>query len=292
MRPIVRSARPEPTALFEADRLMGAIGAYCSLCERPIHDRPTMWDSARDVVVEQVDEVVWNELLMLCVNCADWQQRSAGSTAELLLPHKHLTFRVSDQSPFRYTLEQVTLRIVDDDGSSADADNTSNSSSAGTTNTNNVSTEVTSMAIVSGATPAAQNTIDRFQLNTPYYNAGTKTMTVPRNDHLALVDRRVTLRTDAWLMAARMIPIAVGLRRDAELTPAFLGMRHLAEHTGFWSVWLTQFWRVMPERDTMLTLFAPTRVVAPVASLTQPKGLRSPSPANTLLHGTSTAFLD
>ena len=270
MRPLKKALSPAPAALYDADRLMSAIGPYCSLCERPIHDAPALWDSGRDVAVESVGQAAWEGLLVLCVNCADWQEKTSGDPAELLLPDRATTMRVRGDSPYVYTLERITLRLVDEDGS--------------------VDESETDAAIVGGTTPAAANTVRRFCLNTPWYDEASKTMTVPRADHLKLTDRRVELRTAAWKRAEGVLPSALAARADPRLAGAFGAMRHLVEQTGFWSVWLTVFWRAIPDGAALLPLFAPEPRPAPRAGALA--AASPPAPYPTLLHGTSTDFLD
>jgi len=274
MRPLDKAAAPAPAALFEADRLMSAIGPYCSLCERPIHDRPTLWDSDQDVLVERVNRAAWEPLLVLCVNCAYWQRQTAGDPAGLALPHRETTMRVRRGSPYVYTLERVALRVVDEDGTAE--------------------TSEADAAIVSGTTPAAASTIRRFRLNTPWYDEGSKTMSVPRADHLQRTDRRVELRTEAWKRAEGVLPAALAARENPKLAGAFEGVRHLIEQTGFWSVWLTLFWRAIPDANAILPLFAPEPRPAPRPRRALAAGEAPPPPTAsvTLLHGTSTGFMD
>lgn len=244
MRPLQQDLAPEPFAVYEADRVMSVIGPFCSLCERPIPERPSMWDSVRDVLVPRIADPMPGAMLMLCVNCADWQQRSAGSNVELLLPQRATTFRANGDSPYRYTLETVILRIIDDD--------------------HPVETRSAQAAIVTGTTWAAANTIERFRLNTPYYDASTKTMTIPRADLFAGTDRRVDVRTAAWQRAESVVPIALAARENRALAGAFETVRHIIDQTGFWSAWLTVLWAAAPERDRVVSLFAPPLTAMPL----------------------------
>jgi hypothetical protein len=298
MRPLNKTFAPAPAALFDADRLMSAIGPYCSLCERPIHDRPALWDTGNDVLVERVGHAPGEALLVLCVNCADWQRQTAGDPAELALPHQETTMRVRRDSPYVYTLERITLRVVDEDGAAEESQ--------------------ADAAIVSGTTPAAAATIRRFRLNTPWYDETAKTLTVPRADHLQRTDRRVELRTEAWKRAEGVLPAALAARQNPALAGAFAGVRHLIEQTGFWSVWLTLFWGALPDGQAILPLFAPDPRPAPrlrrtlasdvaadvaadvtsdaaadvTADVVADGAAAPPTASVTLLHGTSTDFLD
>lgn len=243
MRPLVKSPLPR-IATFEADRVMSVIGPYCSLCERPLRESPEIWDTARDAVIERIGDARVDSLLMLCVNCAGWQRRTAGSPAGLLLPDRALTFRARGDSPYRYSLERVTVRTMDEGETVEEREDDA--------------------AIVSGTTPEALDTIARFRLNTPYYDAEAKRMTIPLYDALTLADRRVMMRTEAWHAAADLMPLAGG--------PAIESLRPIIEAGGFWSVWLTLFAPVVPEDDTLGRLF----------------GLHPSS----RFRGTSTAFLE
>ncbi|HYH06197.1 MAG TPA: hypothetical protein VEK11_03960 [Thermoanaerobaculia bacterium] len=213
--------------MFEADRVMSVIGPYCSLCERPLRDGPEIWDTARDAIIERIGNARVDSLLMLCVNCAGWQRRTAGSQAGLLLPDWGLTFRARGDSPYRYSLERVTVRIVDDNETVEEREDDA--------------------VIVSGSTPEAIATIERFRLNTPYYDAATKRMTIPRHDALTLADRRVVMRTEVWHDAADLLSFAGG--------PALHSLRSIIEAGGFWSVWLTLFAAVIPADDMLGRLF-------------------------------------
>ncbi|HEX8172016.1 MAG TPA: hypothetical protein VF824_15875 [Thermoanaerobaculia bacterium] len=271
MRPLIKAAPPAAAAIFEADRLMSAIGPYCSLCEVPLHAQPSIWDSGADRIRARVEEDRWQELLVLCSDCAYWQRHSRGDGSELMLPHHATTFRVEGDSPYVYTRERVTLRVIDESGG--------------------VESSETDAAIVGGTTAAAANTVRRFRLNTPYYDDAAKTMTVPRSAYLSLADRRVTLRTEAWKRAEALAEIAASWRDEPRLARAFEGLRHVIEQTGFWSVWLTVFWRAFPQSEVLAPLFTPDR--APRSRRPLPPGAAAlpPETASTLLRGTAPGVL-
>lgn len=270
MRPILRQAEADmgPT-VYDVDRLTDAIGPFCSLCERPLHDGIALWDTAADALVERVDPAAWSGLLLLCVNCADWQRRTARSDAALLLPDRATTFRAAGESPYSYALEPVTRRIVGEEGEAEEV------------------AEV-AVAVVRGATPAAHATIDRFRLNTPYFDAEAGTLTIPRADYLSGVDRRLDLRTAAWRMAEQVLPPLLGLARAPGQEAAVDGVQRFAEQTGFWSVWATLLRRETQEPALLERALAGAPLDARAAS--RPGG--PPRGPRTLLRGTSPAFLD
>ncbi len=270
MRPIRRPAEPDMgPAVYDVDRLTDAIGPFCSLCERPLHDRIALWDAAADALVERVDPAAWSGLLLLCVNCADWQRRTAGSSAALLLPDRATTFRVAGESPYSYDLEPVTRRIVGEEGEAEEV----------------AETEV---AVVRGATPAARDTVDRFRLNTPYYDAEARTLTIPRADYLSGVDRRLDLRTAAWRMAEQVLPRLLGLARMPGQEAAVDGVQRFVEQTGFWSVWATLLRR--ETREPALLERALAGGPRDFRAASRPGG--PPRGPRTLLRGTSPSFLD
>lgn len=275
MRPLQLSDRSIPaSALYEADRILEVVGPYCGLCERPLHDNIALWDTDRDVLVPHVDEQRWTALLPLCVDCTDWQQRSARDlqadaldSNTLALPHHALTFTLRDNSPYQYNLVTAIRTIVGDDN--------------GPTEQSEVA-----VAIVSGSTDAARRTIDRFKLNTPYYDENTRTITIPRQHYLSATDRRLDLRTAVWKRAESMIDPLLKLSQQPKLASVTSHVRLIAEHTGFWSVWVTLLWRATNDRALIAQIFdPPPRQVA----VTNEAG---PSNASLILHrATDQAYL-
>lgn len=268
MRPIRKPPAPAPYAAHPADRAIAVIGRFCSLCERRIDGEPSLWDSVRDRLVRTVDDAAWATLLVLCAQCAAWQQRTAGAPGGLLLPDRATTFRVRGPSPYVYSLERVTVKVVDDDGES-------------------VETAESDAAIVTGTTAEAAQTIARFRLNTPYYDAATRTMTIPLADHRSFADPRVLLRTEAWLRAEEIA--GDELRRPGARGRAARDVRDQVELTGFWSSWLTVLWRTTPDRALLEPIFLPDPVPRrhgrPIPAL-------PPTFVTTSILGTSPSFLD
>jgi hypothetical protein len=271
MRPLLKPASlpHDPRIGFPADHVMEEIGTYCSLCERFLAEDGPLWNKRDDVLVAAVTHETFGDLLVLCVNCAEWQQQTAGDRRELLLPDEATTFRV-ERSPYTYSLERVVTTIVDDDGAAIGEP------------------YETEAAIVSGTGERAQNTIERFRLNTPWYDAAAKTLRIPARARATLADRRLDLRTEAWRRAEEVVP------RLLELGDAHRGihtkLRLFAEAGGFWSVWVTVLWNATRDREQVASVFS-TRPRGLMVAPTELAGLAGGEQA-TPLRGTSPSFLD
>jgi hypothetical protein len=220
---------------------MQAHGPFCHLCERRLNAGGRLWQSERDFFFEEDRTTAddWPQLLLLCHDCArahaSAPPREPG--ARLLLPHRAVTFSLNPNSSFRYHLDQVELVLVDDASAPV------------------APAATIPAAIVSGATPEAQNTVEHFALNTRYYDASRHRLTVPvahwRSQDF---DRRMHARTQVWQTAEKMARQLAPM----ELTGRPVDfIRYGADTSGFWSVWLTVFDDAFRDRALAAEIFTP-----------------------------------
>ncbi len=210
MRPVDKPSIPATPATAAA--LMDAIGGYCSACERPLAPELRLWHPKLGLLRgRSVPGEVWVEALLLCGNCAE-ASHAAGAGG--LLPNRDVTFRIDD-SPLAYALESVRDIELDDAGKPLGPPS-----------------EILRV-IVRGRTPKARATVDRFALNTPYFDAGDNTLQIPRSDRLTLADRRLDMRTAAWNNA---VESARRIREAAPPLRASLAenLRKIVGYSGFW----------------------------------------------------------
>jgi hypothetical protein len=223
--------------------LLQALGSYCSICERRMPDECWAWEGVRRALVTgRAAPDTWFDLLLLCHNCQAAAATAPTPSGALALPHRDRTFSLGAASPFTYTLQPVRRVFLKEDGSPEG------------------SAETIERVLVQATTPTAQATIDYFALNTRYFDSVDKILRIPRIDHESLVDRRLDLRTEAWLAAAKHGPT---LRRAASSPSrhAFLVViQEMIATRGFWSTWITVLWRELADRSTVATLALPPRV--------------------------------
>lgn len=242
MRPLLRPFAPTRLELLPAqDALMQAHGPFCHLCERRLNAGGRLWQSQDDRFVEndRVSADDWPGLLLLCHDCAQahTQASDAAPALALLLPHQAVTFNLHPNSPVRYHLDVIELVLVDEASAPL------------------APPAPMPAVIASGSSPEAQNTIEHFALNTRYYDAQRKRLTVPASHWSRLdFDQRVKTRTEAWLRAESMA-VELG-RTDLDRGAADL-MRYAADTSGHWSVWLTVFSTAFRDLATAADVFTP-----------------------------------
>jgi hypothetical protein len=254
------------------EALMNTIGRYCSYCEMPLH----LGDFIEIKTSRQAGiggNVLWDDLMLSCDYCHLYKRiereelgnhDAAGPDIDIddpqpvprtfpinpgdyLWPDVDATFSLTNASPFIYELRTVTVRI----------------GSAQPQNQN--------LAIVRANPNAdaetqrkAQNTINLYQLNTPYYDAHNDTLVMPQEAYNAVVDPRVMFRTKAWNEAYRCTQQylqAVQYFQDSPLLSDALMVTYtdLAQSMGFWSVWMTVFFNELhPTQTAMEQLFVQT----------------------------------
>jgi hypothetical protein len=236
MRPL-RGTYRGGIAELDVPALMQDIGIVCSLCERPLNDFATLWDTDyRLTVGPTAPATESNALLVICADCSEADAaRGPQPDEELSLPNRDTTFSLSGDSAFRYSLDEVRVIILDSEW-------------------NEERSTVHTLAIVHGTNPAAENTIARFALNTRYYDPENTWMRIPEQDVLCLTDRRVEERTRVWLRASELVedlePDAV---RDGRLMHT---LREVADMAGFWSVWMTLLGEKFSEEELLESAFS------------------------------------
>lgn len=211
-----------------------------------------VWQSQRRAfVVRSAQPSEWPNLLLLCRNCQAAASMAPAPALPLALPHRDRTFAVNGPSLFVYALQSVQRVFLKEDGSPAGA------------------AETVERVIVEATTPAAQETIDYFALNTRYYDRSANTLRIPRIDYDSLVDRRLDLRTEAWEEAATHGAALKQAEDPAQRRVFLVAIRQMMAGRGFWSTWVTVLWRELADRSTVATLALPPRVSG-LATATQP----------------------
>lgn len=226
MRPLLRPATAgkllgeEPASAV----LMAAFGPFCMLSERPLPSVSHVWHAgrAREVENDRARADEWGELYLL--DDATFNTVKTHAAPEgFLLPDRALTFTRTG-GPFVYGLEEVRRTLLDENGDPEGEPVTE------------------SLAVVRATSPAAQQTIDLFALNTPYFHAETRELRIPRRDFLSMTDHRLYERTEAWRRAERsagLLRQALAAGREEALDLLLEQIRLTVNATGYWSVWAT-----------------------------------------------------
>jgi hypothetical protein len=248
MRP-VRKGEPPPDGA-NTGSLLNVLGAYCSTCEIPLPAMLFLWHPAAGVLpTEHMPENSWPEVLVICRNCADAAALAPPPGADELRPDRDLTFKLGDDSAFLYSLSQASgHRLLDADGQSLGAQT------------------AVDAAIVRASTPGAQATLDRFALNTPYYDPAADLIAVPIRDHERMLDRRLELRTEAWHKATEIAGFLRIAQDDTERRAITTMLRMIVASMGFWSTWATVLWNELGDRALLQDVLLPQRPAAPSLS--------------------------
>lgn len=243
MRPLARMHAP-PRAAAERPAfasLMNAYGPYCAISERPLHEMAHAWHAGSQAEVSRVASPAdWGELLLLDADtyAAAQGAEAAGADTGLMLPHRDLTFALDESSPFTYALEDVAVVQLDDNGQPLGA------------------TTTEPLAIVRAHDPRAQATIDRFALNSAYFDQERSTLRIPRSAYLSMQDQRLFERTLAWQRADQVAASLAGVDGATRQEPLVAQLRLLAAATGFWSVWATVLWRRFHDKELLRRVLA------------------------------------
>lgn len=213
--------------------LQDTIGFYCSFCEMPVYVEEGVASRFLRDLKSVPTLAEWDDLLLTCDWCRHYRRGDVSNAGEYLWPDIDATFALDGVSPFHYTLREVDYVVQD-----ADA--------------NVLQSSRQTVSLITAGDPRAQNAIDLFQLNTAFFDQASNRFTVIAPDRI--IDRRVDLRTRAWLVAQN----AAAALRDAKASSepsAYRGMvpliASLAQATGFWSVWMTVFWAALHDRDVI-----------------------------------------
>lgn len=207
--------------------LVDTIGDYCCFCEMPINVNFNIASKQNSKLIRSyADGFQWGDLLLACRWCQQYRRPGAVRVSDYLWPDQDPTFRVDAATPFRYVYQQVTVIQGGSSGSANIA-------------LVNVNPE-------SPLAARAQRTLDLFQLNSPFYNAKTNTLTLAPENVNAAWDPRLSARTEAWLTAHEVLANLDKANRTGLSGVAEMVWRQaiaLAQKTGFWSVWMTVFWQ-------------------------------------------------
>jgi len=241
--------KPIPLTLIR-DQLQATLGNYCSFCEMPINVTQAV-ASKRSLKLPRVPTLTqWDDLLLACDFCQLHRTRSVANLSDYLWPDVDATFSLGSTSPFIYSLREV-LYVVNPDTEDRPTDPS------------------TKQMVIVAANPQssfqsqAQNTIDLFQLNTPFYDAVKNTFTVTTNEVQSRIDPRVDLRTQAWKMILESIEYLRDMQQESTDAPriflhAVRITAALAQVTGFWSCWMTLLWQAFADtkliRDLLLEI--------------------------------------
>lgn len=239
MRPVTRPPlREQATPVPRGGELLAALGAYCSLCERPIPAEFWVMDGGTGRVYDPMQAEGWDRLLLLCHDCTA-AHRAAGCAVEgLFLPDAD----TAGEWPFTHAMEAVTVTLLDDAGEPA-------------------RTRPGERVIVRGATPEARATIHHFALNTAYYHESDAAFRVPRWAQSTLLDRRADHRTDAWLATERLVELLEKARYARALVA--LGRGSLASQ-GFWYTAATVLRARLADRSRVAALLSSPPGALPV----------------------------
>jgi hypothetical protein len=177
----------------------------------------------------------WDDLLLACDYCQLHRTADATALSQYLWPDTDATFSLGSTSPFLYALKDVTYIVTGD----------------------NVGAPITRPLVIVSANPAspsasrAQKTIDLFQLNTPFYDANTNTLTISQEALQSQIDPRLDRRTAGWRLAQQSIEALQTAKQMTDVPVYFAGLTKMAAATaqasGFWSVWMTTVWQAFSD---------------------------------------------
>jgi hypothetical protein len=250
MRPVNKPAPQNPvikkgwtTAEVVESALLDTLGAYCSFCELSIEGGGLIQTKQSGKLLRSPSLTEWPELMLTCPYCNTWRTPGSVNEAEYLWPDVDSTFTLTPTSPLLYQLKDVAVV------------------QQGTSSTQQLVIVAANPASPSSTQSKAQNTIDLYQLNSPYYDAKTNTMTLPAEDVAGFLDFRVTYRTREWLRALTAVDSlkqALQLNFPGVVDAFVKSVAIMAQASAFWSVWMTTFWQAFQNEDLLRRLFIST----------------------------------
>ncbi len=249
MRPLISVKPLEKYFAYPADALlMMSMGEFCVMCERPLLAESMVWHRDREEIVQgEINSGQWDEVLLLCHNCAQEAQNSKAKNLTkkgLLYPDRTRTFGLDTDEVFRYSLEKVEQVVIDE-----------NNEPVG-------DPVVKEVAFVSGQNESIQKTIDYFKLNSHYYDSEKKKFFFPKMEEPYHQDRRLELRTRAWRQAEEFVKLYKGAKYSDVQTAMAVNLKNAISHGGFWSVWVTVFWKNIPDKSLMRELFTADKKIS------------------------------
>ncbi len=229
--------------------LLDTIDNYCSFCEMSIESGGQLQTKRSGKLLKSPKLQDWAELMLTCNFCDTWRLSGSVDESKYLWPDVDSTFTLTSSSPFLYQLTDVTVIQ-------------NGSSSATPAATQQLVLVVANSNAGSGIATKAQNTIDLYQLNTPYYDRKTNTLTLPADDVGSFMDQRLLDRTNAWgraQLAIKALQDASQFRKYPVSYDAFVKtIAMMAQAAGFWCVWMTLFWQTFSDEDLLKRLFIST----------------------------------
>lgn len=256
MRPLIRRTNLSKqvggvvTNSHAISYIVDSMGAYCAICEKPIASYESLHHRVLGKLDQDVPEKEINDLLLTCGDCNIHRSNdtmNSQSTLDMLWPDLDSSFSLHPSSPIRYVKKQVRY-IVEDNG-------------------NDVSDQNSEMVIIEVNEQAnselqrkAQNTINYFKLNTPYYIASENVIKVPLEYKLSMSDHRLLERNEAWLAAQNASERLKVVRAVTNVPEILKSLNREITRTlkakGNWSVWLTVFSQnFSDEKDLLEKLF-------------------------------------
>ena len=243
MRPL-NNIKPEVAQFkYPIDALlMMSIGECCTMCERPLLADSMVWDRKQLKLVNgRIKDTHWEDMLLLCHNCGEEIKISSKKNTNLstlIYPDKNITFNLKKSSLFYYSLEKIRSFTVNNkhqpigDGMEEE------------------------VALIKGTTDAANRTIDLFKLNSHYYNKEQHALFIPEFEDLKNIDRRLILRTRAWMQAAEFLNLFEKSNNNNTFSALTVNLKNCVSHSGFWSVWVTLFSEKFHNKKILKKLFA------------------------------------
>lgn len=229
--------------------LLDTIDNYCSFCEMSIVSGGFIHTKQSGRLLKSPTLQDWPELLLTCSFCDTWRVGGSVTESNYLWPDVDSTFTLTDASPFAYQLKDV--QVIQ-----------KSLSEVGQAPTQPLALVVANPKAPSDVQAKAQKTIDLYQLNTPFYDAKTNTLTLPAEDVGGFMDMRLTYRTNEWnraLLAVSTLQDASQFKKYPASYDAFVkGIVMMAQASAFWSIWMTVFWQAFQDKDLLTRLFIST----------------------------------
>jgi hypothetical protein len=244
MRPLLKlMPRNAPPGGNIQSLLFQATGAYCHLCESRLSDYSQVTDKQTGSAMNAATAAQWPALLLLCEGCFRAQQKTMQEAPEAvspLYPDEQRSFSLDKgTSPFTYEKRMVAHYSTDEQG---------------TTLSEAVQEE---MVLVKGATAEAQATINKYKLNSPYYDAKNNAFRVTLDG--PGIDIRVYQRTQMWGLISDFVD---RYKKLLAIEPALAHLmlkqgKILAASSGFWSIWATLLWEGTADRKVLSAILLP-----------------------------------
>lgn len=230
--------------------LIDHIGAYCSYCEKVLGSREVEHYRLSKEWKTPLFKKDWEHMLLICGDCRNHKTKEVLSQQEHdehLWPDLHPSFHLNNSSPINYEKRKVTHTIMNGD---------------------DVASKEEKEMVVALSNPnseyakKAQNTIDLFQLNTPFYDHKKSKITTNVGIEALVLDHRMEERNLAWQEAEAAIDRIKNVQElmEEEKLESMLDLFHqqislTAVAKGNWSIWMTVFWKEFQDPELLHKLF-------------------------------------